>query len=143
MLKKTITAENPVTGIQETRDYHFHLSKADLIRIMGRDKSGNWEEYVKSIVESGDNDRIMDFIEQVVRDSVGYVTPDGLFVKPKDYANAFIASDAYGELFIELLQGGKEGSESFFSAVIGDKAKPSGSSAPTHIQQGKRRKHKK
>jgi hypothetical protein len=120
MIKRTITSEDPFTGEQVTNDFYFHLTKADIIRIIGRDRQGDWDKYVKSIIDSGDTDMILNFIESVIRDSVGKRTPEGLFVKPKDFSEAFIASDAYGELFVSLIQNEEE-SQRFFKGIIGER----------------------
>lgn len=120
MIKRTLTFEDPFTEESVTQDYYFHLSKADIIRIMGRDREGDWEKYVQNVVESGDSDTIFNFIEDIIKQSVGKRTPDGLFVKPRDYAEAFVASEAYGELVIELIQNAKM-AEEFFRGVVGKK----------------------
>ena len=120
MIKRTLTFEDPFTEESVTQDYYFHLSKADIIRIMGRDREGDWEKYVQNVVESGDSDTIFNFIEDIIKQSVGKRTPDGLFVKPRDYAEAFVASEAYGELVVELIQNEKM-AEEFFRGVVGKK----------------------
>lgn len=120
MIKRTLTFEDPFTEQSVTQDYYFHLSKADIIRIMGRDREGDWEKYVQNVVESGDSDTIFNFIEDIIKQSVGKRTPDGLFVKPRDYAEAFVASEAYGELVVELIQNAKM-AEEFFRGVVGKK----------------------
>ena len=120
MIKRTLTFEDPFTEESVTQDYYFHLSKADIIRIMGRDREGDWEKYVQNVVESGDSDTIFNFIEDIIKQSVGKRTPDGLFVKPRDYAEAFVASEAYGELVVELIQNAKM-AEEFFRGVVGKK----------------------
>ena len=120
MIKRTLTFEDPFTEESVTQDYYFHLSKADIIRIMGRDREGDWEKYVQNVVESGDSDTIFNFIEDIIKQSVGKRTPDELFIKPRDYAEAFVASEAYGELVVELIQNEKM-AEEFFRGVVGKK----------------------
>ena len=41
--------------------------------------------------------------ESIIHDAVGQRTTEGLFVKTKDFRDAFIASEAYGELFVKFL----------------------------------------
>lgn len=120
MIKRTLTFEDPFTEESVTQDYYFHLSKADIIRIMGRDREGDWEKYVQNVVATGDSDTIFNFIEDIIKQSVGKRTPDGLFVKPRDYAEAFVASEAYGELVVELIQNA-DLAEEFFRGVVGKK----------------------
>ena len=144
MIKRTLTFEDPFTEGSVTQDYYFHLSKADIIRIMGRDREGDWEKYVKNVVESGDSDTIFNFIEDIIKQSVGKRTPDGLFVKPRDYAEAFVASEAYGELVVELIQNEKM-AEEFFRGIVGKK----GFEQKKHLESvagdkgGKRHNHRR
>lgn len=128
MIKRTITFEDSFTGEQLTRDFFFHLTKADIIRIVGRDREGDWEKYVKNIAESNDTDRVLDFIELIIKQSVGKKTPEGTFIKPKEFAEEFIASDAYGELFIELVQD-EDAARRFFEGVA-----PRGSKTPDGVK---------
>ena len=119
MIKREITYVDLFTEETITKPFYFHLNKADLLRIVGRDKQGDWEKYVKNIVNSGNTDTIMDFLEDVIRDSVGERTPDGLFIKNRTIADSFIASDAFGELFADIILKEGEG-EKFFKGIIGN-----------------------
>lgn len=120
MIKRSLTYEDLFTEENVTQDYYFHLSNADIIRIMGRDREGDWEKYVQNIVNSGDADKIFNFIEDIIKQAVGKRTPDGLFIKPREYAEAFVASEAYGELVVELIQN-PEAAKEFFQGVVGKK----------------------
>lgn len=117
MIKKEIKYFDAFAEEEVTKPFYFHLHKADIMRIIGRDREGDWEKYVQKIMDSNDNDKVMNFIEDIIRDSVGQRTEFG-FTKNRTYADAFIGSDAYGELFMELIQ--EEGAaERFFRGVIG------------------------
>lgn len=125
MIKREITYMDLFTEEEMTKTFYFHLNKADLIRIIGRDKQGDWEKYVKDIVATGDADVIMNFLEDIIRDSVGERTPDGMFIKNRNIADAFIASDAYGELFAGIIMNEGE-AENFFKGIIGNMGTASG-----------------
>lgn len=120
MIKKTIKFIDPVDENEVTKDYFFHLNKADLIRILGRDREGDWEKYVNDIMSRGDSDEIMDFIERIIRDAYGYKNSHGEFAKSREAADAFIASEAYGELFVEFVTN-PESAKDFFAKVANSK----------------------
>lgn len=138
MLSKDITFTNPVTGEEQTRTYLFHLNKAEIIRIVGRDREGDWDAYIKSIVDKGDLNAMLDFIELVVRSAVGYRNANSEFAKTQEFAAEFIASEAYGELFIELLTNKDDAAVKFFSAIV---SLP-GSKPPANVVNGGKGKHR-
>lgn len=138
MISKSITFNDVFTGEEITRTFYFHINKAEALRIVGRDRDGDWEKYVKIIVESGDIDRILDFMELIIRNSIGTRTPDGLFVKNRDIADSFIASEAYGELFQDIINNPEEG-QNFFAGMTANKTKQPGLQA---VVNGNRHHHK-
>lgn len=139
MIIKKLVDTNLLTGEETEREYCFHLSKPDMVRIIGRDKDGDWDAYIEKIAKSGSIDRNLDFVENVIKLSVGYRTPEGLFVKPKEFAEAFMTSEAYGDMFIELLTNSEE-AEKFFKGIIGRKVDKS-TNGIRHMAS--KRKHKK
>ena len=117
MIVKEITYVEPLSGEELTEKFYFHINSAEALRIMGRSGNKEWETYVKEVDESGDADRIMDFIEQFVYIAVGYKNVDGRFTKTKDFRDEFMASEAYGKLFVDFIQDEKF-ARKFFSQVI-------------------------
>lgn len=143
MRAETIKFENPFTGEQVEKTFYFHLTKADLLRILGRSNDEDWEAYVKSMLQTGSNDDVMDFIESIIRDAVGERTPDGRFEKSKAISNSFIGSDAYGELFVRLIT--EDGfADKFFNGLIGNvdgKPTKQGLQLQGNRQQRRNKKH--
>lgn len=141
MIKKDITYTNPITNKEETRAYWFHMNKADIIRIIGRDREGDWEAFIENIAKNGNIDEMLNFIETVVRSSVGYRNANSEFAKSQAFADEFIASEAYGELFVELLNSETAASE-FFNGVVGNNINKAQNGAQA-ANRNQRRKHKK
>jgi len=117
MIVKEITYVEPLSGEELTEKFYFHINSAEALRIMGRSGNKNWETYVKEVAESGDADRIMDFIEQFVYIGVGYKNIDGRFTKTKDFRDEFLASEAYGTLFVDFIKD-EAFARKFFSQLI-------------------------
>lgn len=117
MIVQEITYVEPISGDELTEKFYFHINSAEAFRIMGRSGNKDWETYVREIAESQDSDRIMDFIEQFVSIAVGYKNTDGRFTKTKDFRDEFLASEAYGKLFVNFIQDG-EFVRKFFAQLI-------------------------
>lgn len=119
MIKQTIKYLDIMTNEQVEGDFYFHLNKAEVLRIMARSGEQDWEKYVRSILDSGDSDRILNLFESIIHDAVGQRTPDGLFVKSADFRDAFIASEAYGELFLKFITE-PDFAQSFWSSIVAE-----------------------
>ena len=103
MIKQHIKFYDVIDEKEVEKDFYFHLNKAEIIRILSRAGEVDWETYVRNILESNDPDKILNLFESIIHDAVGQRTTEGLFVKTKDFRDAFIASEAYGELFVKFL----------------------------------------
>ena len=103
MIKQHIKFYDVIEDKEVEKDFYFHLNKAEIIRILSRAGEVDWETYVRNILESNDPDKILNLFESIIHDAVGQRTTEGLFVKTKDFRDSFIASEAYGELFVKFL----------------------------------------
>jgi hypothetical protein len=122
MIKKTITYTNYNTGEQITGDFYFNLNKAELMR-MEMGVNGGFTEKINQIVESKNAPEIMALFEDIIQKSYGVKTPEGGFVKRKEYLEAFMATDAYSELFMELATDADKAAEFVNGIVPADIAK--------------------
>lgn len=109
MLKKTI-AFTDVDGNAATETHYFNLTTADLTKMQIREGEG-FRDYINRIVESGDGQAIIDNFEKILRLSYGVRTQDGKFVKPVGAFDEFMASEAYSELFMELVTNAEKSAE--------------------------------
>lgn len=116
MIKKTITYVD-FNGNERTEDFYFNLSKAELMR-MELGVKGGMTEMMNRMIAAQDAPAMMEVFENLVRQSYGVKTPDGRgFVKrPEDY-EAFKSTEAYSELFVELITNPDACAE-FFNGVI-------------------------
>lgn len=100
MIKETITFVD-YNGNERTRDYHFNLNKAEIMK-MEMSTAGGLAERIQSVVDAHDQPAIIQIFEDLIQKSYGIKTPDGGFVKRKEDLDAFIATEAYSELFMKL-----------------------------------------
>lgn len=102
MLKKTIKYTD-YNGEERIEDFYFNLSKAEIME-MEMSQNGGMSEYIKKIVNTQDNVSIMNLFKEIIQKSYGEKSLDGKrFIKNKELTEAFIQTEAYTELFVELV----------------------------------------
>lgn len=103
MIKKTISYVD-FNGTQRNDDYYFHLSVPEATRFAARFGEQGWEAGIKKIIDSGDLREVLDLFEDIILTSYGQKSPDGrTFVKNKEMRENFSNSEAYAQLFEELI----------------------------------------
>lgn len=101
MIKKTITFPD-YNGNERTEDFYFNLTKAEITK-MELSTKGGLAEMIQRIVAAQDTPAIIEVFEDLIKRSYGVKTPDGRgFVKKKEDLDAFMATEAYSQLFMEL-----------------------------------------
>lgn len=102
MLKKTITYTD-YNGNQRTESFWFNLTKAEVTR-MEMSVQGGMAEMIDRIIDAQDAPSLISTFETMIQKSYGVKTPDGRgFVKRPEDLEAFMATEAYSELFMELV----------------------------------------
>ena len=103
MIKKTISYVD-FNGTQRNDDYYFHLSVPEATRFAARFGEQGWEAGIKKIIDSGDLREVLDLFEDIILTSYGQKSPDGrTFIKNKEMRENFSNSEAYAQLFEELV----------------------------------------
>ena len=122
MIKKTMTYTD-YNGNQRTEDFYFHLNKAEITK-MEMSTAGGMAEKIQRIVAAQDQPAIIAVFEDLIQKSYGVKTPDGKgFVKRKEDLEAFVATEAYSDLFMELATNTEAASEFVNGIVPADLAK--------------------
>lgn len=102
MIKKTI-AYTDYNGNQRKEDFWFNLTKAEVAR-MEMSTEGGMAEMINRIVAAQDVPSLISVFEEMIQKSYGVKTPDGRgFIKRKEDLENFMATEAYSELFMELV----------------------------------------
>lgn len=106
MLKKTITFID-YDGNERTEDHYFNLSKAEVIE-MELGEAGGLSKTLEKIVAEQDNVKLMKYFKTIILKSYGEKTADGRrFIKSPELSEAFTQTEAYSELFMELMDSEK------------------------------------
>lgn len=110
MLTKEITFEN-LDGDKVTQAFYFHLSKPELFELEFSKPEG-FEAFFRSAVSNGDKAAIFATFKDFILRAYGVRHDDGIrFIKSKELSHEFSQTDAYSELFMELVTNAKTGSE--------------------------------
>ena len=118
MLKKTI-AYKDYDNNERVEDFYFNLSQAEILE-MEYGTTGGMTKIIEQMVATQDTARIMKMFKEIIMRSYGEKSLDGKrFIKSPELAEAFIQTEAYSNLFMELIQDPEKFAQ-FIKAVIPD-----------------------
>lgn len=116
MIKKTITYTD-YDGNQRKKEAYFNLSKVEVVE-MEMTLPGGMKSYFEKIIAEKDSKRMWDIFTDVIRKSYGEKSIDGdRFIKSPELAEAFMQTEAYSELMIELLTNAEVAAD-FMNGII-------------------------
>ena len=102
MFKKEIEYQD-FNGQQRKEMFYFNLSKAELMEMELSTQAG-MEEMIKMLIATKDNAKIVQTFKDLILRSYGIKSEDGTrFIKTPELREAFEQSNAYSELFMEIL----------------------------------------
>ena len=102
MFKKVIKYED-FNGQQREDTFYFNLSKAEIMEMELSTQAGV-EEMIKMLIATKDNAKIVQIFKDLILKSYGIKSEDGTrFIKSQELRDAFEQSNAYSELFMEIL----------------------------------------
>lgn len=133
MLKKTITYSD-LDGKSLTEDFYFNLSKAELAEF-GLSRNGGFDTYLTKIVESENGDEIIAVFKKIISKSYGQRSEDGKsFIKSEKLSEWFMGTEAYSNLFYELITDPKASAEFINGVIPSDLAKMAEASSSTSVE---------
>ena len=102
MLKKTVTYVD-YDGVERTESFYFNLSESEIVEMeLGVD--GGWRERMQRIIDSKDAPTLMREFKNLIMMSYGKKSDDGRrFIKSKEISEAFVQTEAYNKIFMELV----------------------------------------
>lgn len=118
MIIKSITYKD-FLGNERTEDFRFHLSSAELAE-MELSTSGGMERMLNTIVKTQDTPKLIKIFKDLILRSYGEVSNDGKrFMKSEEMSKAFEESNAYDNLFMELVTDSNKAAD-FFKGIVPD-----------------------
>lgn len=116
MLKKEITYTD-YNGKIRTETFYFNLNKAEITE-MDFEYEGGIMKKLNDLAGHGTPKELLDFFKNLVSRSYGEKTEDGRqLVKSPELFTKFSQTEAYSELFVELLSS-EENMSAFVNGII-------------------------
>lgn len=116
MLKKTMTTVD-FGGTERTEDYYFNLTRAEIME-MELTTEGGLVQMINRITAAQSQLELAKLFKQIICKSYGVLSPDGRkFIKNQAVLEDFLATQAYSDLYMEMLTNTEAATE-FFNNVI-------------------------
>ena len=124
---KTVTYTD-YNGVEITEKFYFNLTQAELLD-MDLSASGGLEKELKAIIDADDKRALINKVKEFMLKAYGVKSDDGKrLVKNDEVREAFVQSEAYSKILMELLTDEKA-CAAFFNAVV-----PSTAPAPMPVR---------
>lgn len=122
MIKKTINYTD-YNGVERTEDYYFNLSKPEIAEMELSIPEG-LHDYIQNAIAKEDKAALLKLYKMFIINSVGIKSEDGKrFIKNETITDSFRQSEAYTELFMELITDEKKATEFLEGLVPADTIK--------------------
>ena len=102
MLKKLIKYTD-YNGKERQENFYFYLNKAELME-MELGTVGGMQNLIQLIIDKQDIPEIIKAFKMIILKSYGEKSADGVrFIKSEELSNAFSQTEAYANLYMELI----------------------------------------
>lgn len=102
MLKKLIKYTD-YDGHERSENFYFYMSKAELME-MELGTVGGMQNLIQLIIDKQDIPKIMEAFKTIILKAYGEKSPDGRrFIKSEELSKAFSQTEAYSNLYMELI----------------------------------------
>lgn len=102
MLVKEITFTD-LNGVERTETHYFNMTKAEMVEYDANfEKWGGVLPYLTMLSKGKSTKKMIAVFKDLIMRSYGEKTETGRFIKSQELSEAFSASEAYSELFMEI-----------------------------------------
>lgn len=110
-------------GREVTDKFYFNLNKAEIIQWLSTSGEYTLDKVLEEIARKGNVKRIMEIFADLIQRSYGEKSLDGRrFMKNKELVEAFVETEAYSNLFVELVTDANKAAEFINSIIPSDMA---------------------
>lgn len=103
-------------GNERTQTCYFHMTKAEILEF-NMNKPGGVIAYITRMMNADRNDVVFATFKELILAAYGERTADGRFVKNAQIREAFACSEAYSEIFMEVIQS-EEAMAAFVNGLV-------------------------
>lgn len=119
-------------GVERKETHYFNYNKAEIAE-MELSTAGGLSEMIKKITEAQDGPSIMKLFKDIILGSYGVKSPDGKqFIKSDELSKQFSQTEAYSELFMELVTNADAAAE-FVNGIVPKNAAKAANNAETPV----------
>lgn len=116
MIEKTISFTD-YNGVKRTETHYFNLNKAEVVQ-MEIETPGGMQKYIEDIIAAQNAPELIRTFKKILDMSYGVKSPDGReFIKNEEVLNKFRQTEAYSDLYMELVQDEKAAAD-FIKGVL-------------------------
>ena len=116
MLKKLIKYTD-YDGRERSENFYFYMSKAELME-MELGTVGGMQNLIQLIIDKQDIPKIMEAFKTIILKAYGEKSADGRrFIKSPELSEAFSQTEAYSNLYIELITDA-EAAAAFINGIV-------------------------
>lgn len=117
MLAKTVTYED-YDGKKRTETFYFNLNKTELMKWLTTSGDYTLDKVLERLIETNNVKEQIEIMESMLKLSYGKKSLDGrIFEKSEEIWKEFRYSEAYSEVFFEIMSSGKSAAD-FVNGVI-------------------------
>lgn len=122
MLKRTFEYVD-YNGNKRKEDHYFNLTQAEIMEIEMKAEGGmGLQDMINRLIAAQDGGTIMDVVKNIIMKAYGVKSPDGRkFVKSKELSEDFAQTEAFSDLYVELLTDSAKTAE-FINAIVPNKS---------------------
>lgn len=133
MLKKTVKFTD-YNGNECQEELYFNLNKAELMEMQLSTKGG-LDKYLQKVVDDEDPQKIMAMFKQIILKAYGKKSEDGMrFIKSAELSNEFAQTEAYSELFMELVSD-ENAARDFMTGIVPNELRQNGANPIPQVTQ--------
>lgn len=104
-----------------TEKFYFNLNKAEIAEMMLTDSDATLDQVFEYFRQTRNGKQLFKMVKDLISSSYGVKSPDGRsFLKTPEITQGFMQSEAFSELFMELLANPDKVAEFFIGIVPSD-----------------------
>ena len=105
---------------EREEEFYFNMSKAEIVKWMTTNGNYTLDKVIERLVKTENVRNLVDEFDYLITESYGEKSLDGIrFMKSEEIKRKFVESNAYSELFMELVSDAKKAAE-FFNGIMPD-----------------------